>query len=169
MTDWMTYAEAAKLLGISAEAVRQRARRLRWPMRREGNHLNDPAQVQIPDAELVRRKPVQSPDHRPVQSPDHVPVQGPDDRAELHERLGRAEGEVEGLRQALRLVEAQATDLRRERDAEREARQLAEGRAEAAQQRAQAAQDKAEGIGAELAAWRQGGPLTRALRAFLRR
>jgi len=44
---WLTYAEAAELLGISAEAVRQKARRHKWP-RRTPNTYGSLAQVQVP-------------------------------------------------------------------------------------------------------------------------
>jgi predicted transcriptional regulator len=35
---WLTYAETADLLGISPEAVRQRARRYKWPRRTPNEH-----------------------------------------------------------------------------------------------------------------------------------
>ena len=45
--DWLTYAEAAERLGSTAEAVRYRAMRGRWP-RQRGN--DGRARVQLPDA-----------------------------------------------------------------------------------------------------------------------
>jgi hypothetical protein len=69
---------------------------------------------------------------------------------------------VADLREQLERAERLATEERGRADAERAARAAAERRAEAAQ--AQAESDRAE-----LAAWRAGGPLTRALRAFWRR
>lgn len=68
--------------------------------------------------------------------------------AEQRERAARAEGETEGLLEALRIAEAQVAALRQVEAAERQA---------------------AEDARAELAAWTVGGPLTRALRAFFRR
>jgi hypothetical protein len=44
---WLTYAEAGELLGISAEAARQKARRHKWP-RRTPNTYGSLAQVQVP-------------------------------------------------------------------------------------------------------------------------
>ena len=44
---WLTYAEAGELLGISAEAVRQKARRHKWP-RRTPNTYGSLALVQVP-------------------------------------------------------------------------------------------------------------------------
>ena len=46
---WLTYAEAGALLGMTPEAVRQRARRHDWPTRKTGNKPNDPNEVLIPD------------------------------------------------------------------------------------------------------------------------
>jgi hypothetical protein len=45
---WLTYTEAADLLGISPEAVRQRARRYKWP-RRTPNEHGAVARVLVPD------------------------------------------------------------------------------------------------------------------------
>jgi hypothetical protein len=45
--DWLTYAEAAEQLGSTAEAIRYRAMRGRWP-RQRGN--DGRARVQLPDA-----------------------------------------------------------------------------------------------------------------------
>ena len=53
---WLTYAEAAALLGCKAEAVRQRARRQKWP-KRTPNMYGLPAQVLVPDHAAVRPRP----------------------------------------------------------------------------------------------------------------
>jgi chromosome segregation ATPase len=82
--------------------------------------------------------------------------------ADTRERAGRAEGEAEGLRAALRTAEAQTASLQADVARER-------ATAQALLQAEAAERQVAEEARAELAAWRQGGPLTRALRAFFRR
>jgi hypothetical protein len=50
---WLTYREAGELLGISANAVRVRAQRARWP-RRVPNMPGAPTLVRVPEEALVR-------------------------------------------------------------------------------------------------------------------
>ena len=50
---WVTYREAGQLLGISANAVRVRAQRARWP-RRVPNMPGAPTLVRVPEEVLVR-------------------------------------------------------------------------------------------------------------------
>jgi hypothetical protein len=57
---WLSYAEAGELLGVSAEAIRVRARRHKWP-RRTPNERGALAQVQVPsDVRRADRAPVRS-------------------------------------------------------------------------------------------------------------
>jgi hypothetical protein len=139
---WVTYQEAAKLLRLSPEAVRQRARRQGWPTRRAGNKPNDPTEILVPDSAPVRtggQPPVQTPEQPPVRpggedAPATVPlvmlarlqqdmeaavrtVEGERDAArqeadQLRERAARAEGEVTGLREALRRADAAVVEMR---------------------------------------------------------
>jgi hypothetical protein len=53
---WLTYAEAAALLGCTPEAVRQRARRQKWS-RRTPNAYGGQAQILVPDDADVRPRP----------------------------------------------------------------------------------------------------------------
>ena len=50
---WLTYREAGELLGISANAIRVRAQRARWP-RRLPNMPGAPTLVRVPEDVLVR-------------------------------------------------------------------------------------------------------------------
>jgi hypothetical protein len=57
---WLTYAEAAALLGCTPEAVRQRARRHEWS-RRTPNAYGGQAQILVPDDADVRPRPAPPP------------------------------------------------------------------------------------------------------------
>jgi hypothetical protein len=68
---WLTYAQAAERLGLSAEAVRHRARRSGWRTMpgNDGRTL-----VLVPDDEMADirpRAPVHTPDRTPVRTADH--------------------------------------------------------------------------------------------------
>jgi hypothetical protein len=82
--------------------------------------------------------------------------------ADQRAAAARAEGEAEGLLEALRIAEAHAAALQSDVDRERATAQMLL-QAEAAERQA------AEAARAELAAWTAGGPIARALRAFFRR
>jgi chromosome segregation protein len=116
MTDrWLTYEEAGQLFGLSAEAIRKRARRLGWRIQ-IGNDNQTKTRILVPDgAEL-----------RPAGPPPGDRVKDrPDGRADDPQALGaladalrqerearqaaeaaaaRAEGEAAGLREAVRLA-----------------------------------------------------------------
>ncbi len=200
---WFTYRELADALGITYRAAEARARRNirsgKWAYRRD-NDAPLAARVQVSAAEMdaMRQDAVGSAVGEPHKSTaggtagDTVShtinallaelkaSQGA--IAGLHERVGRAEGEVAALqgaiaheRQAREAAERDAEGLRgtlaHERQAlasEREAlgyeRQAREA-AEAAQAAAETARDAAQ---QETAEWASGGPLTRAWRGFWR-
>jgi len=116
---WLTYAEAAAILGLSPEAIRQRAARNDWPKRRDGNRINDPARVQIPDDELVRT--ARKTDQAGEQSSDQSPVQAEQSgkrnglaidaqQEEEHRRL------VQALQERLAVAEALRDEARAQRD-----------------------------------------------------
>ncbi len=163
---WMTYAQAGELLGLSAEAVRRQATRHGW-RRQRGN--DGRALVLITDqvSGLVRTRP---PGQEPEQLPGRPPGQ-PDNAAtvadlmaalvanrraaeadaiearraleEQRERASRAEGEAAGLREGLRAAEeaAQRAD---------EGRRVADVRA--AEVQATADRERARATEAELRA-----------------
>ncbi|MBA1159389.1 sigma-70 region 4 domain-containing protein [Microvirga mediterraneensis] len=121
-TVWMSYAEAAEALGISAASVKQKARRGRWP-RQVGN--DGKARVAVP-SDLLEVKQATTPATNPPTSPDttlptstvSTPPVNP-----VHEALARLEGEVVGLRLALDAerrradaAEARVVELREDRD-----------------------------------------------------
>jgi hypothetical protein len=60
--EWLTYREAAERLGSTAEAVRYRAQRGRWP-RTRGN--DGRARIQLPEDP----NPVRTPSAQPVRTP----------------------------------------------------------------------------------------------------
>lgn len=113
-TVWMSYAEAAEALGISAASVKQKARRGRWP-RQVGN--DGKARVAVP-SDLLQVKGATTPPTSPPTSTVSTPLVNP-----VHEALTRLEGEVAGLRLALDAerrradaAEARAVELREDRD-----------------------------------------------------
>jgi hypothetical protein len=140
---WLTYAEAAELLGISSEAVRQRARRYKWP-RRTPNEHGAVAKVLVPDAERGTDRPSpalnggQPADNRGTaerQPPGHERV----DSAELvrrtvdlmmgpiREQLTRAEQRAERAEQEAAKLRAEVVELRvSERIADRAAGEAVE-------------------------------------------
>lgn len=165
---WMTYSEAAASLGINPESVAKRMRRQNWP-RRTGNDGKPRIGVPVTALPVSDTVPAHVPD-----TAQTVPGAVPDASwlilalsataraekaetllAEHREAAARAQGEAEGLREALRIAEAAAETARQ---AEAQARQAAE-----------AAQNADETAKAALAAWTEGGPLTRALRGFFRK
>jgi hypothetical protein len=73
---WLSYAEAGRVLGISPEAARQLARRRGWP-RRTPNEHNAPARVLVPDDAAVRPRPGMSGGQPPYErGPTGVRVRG---------------------------------------------------------------------------------------------
>jgi hypothetical protein len=169
---WLTYQQAGDLLGMSAEAARQRARRLKWRTQR-GN--DGRALVLVPEVPGVRPRippAVQTPGQTPVQPPGQT---GDDnalaalfrehlERAEAgaaaeRARAERAEAALGAALVAAARAEGEATALRGEVRAVRD---------EAAT-RVQAAEAARDAARAELADWTAGGPLGRAWRALVYR
>ncbi|WP_406855192.1 hypothetical protein ABEG18_22020 [Alsobacter sp. KACC 23698] len=109
MSDWYTYAEAAKALGISTEAARQRAARFGW-RRQLGN--DGKARVQVPEEAIGSDRPVKRPDERPMSAPDDRTVDRPDDRAALTAHIETLKAEVARLDA---LAAEHRADLRQER------------------------------------------------------
>ena len=157
--EWLSYAELGERLGISAEAARCRASRLRL-RRQMGN--DGKARVAVDPDELARNPP-RPPDDRPVT--DRAPAQLP---ASDQAVTGPVENEAGQLAEALRdqvaflkdqLVKAEAA-AERERDRVSELvadlRKLAERMAEAEKANAEVerARAEAEQAKANLAAFR---------------
>ena len=98
--DWLTYREAAERLGSTAEAIRYRALRGKWP-RRRGN--DGRARVQLPD----EPNPVRTPCAQPVRTPSEPRV----DQAlmdSLREHVASLKAENETLRTQLAGAEDRA-------------------------------------------------------------
>lgn len=102
--DWLTYAEAAALLGIKPDSVKRRAMRKRWP-KMLGN--DGKARIQVPTDVTDDATSDDTPDI----TPDTSPPLKPDD---TRERLAAAETEVRLLREML-------ADVTTDRDAMRDA------------------------------------------------
>jgi hypothetical protein len=185
---WLTYQEAGEVLGMSAEAVRQRARRLKWRTQpgNDGKTL-----VLLPDGSAVRprvRPPVQTAVQPPVQTDDDKALA--DAIAAFLEVEARLRADLEALRahanQANATVARQAIEMvvqaervgRAEAEAAvardalaREIRQAeqAEAARKTAEIQAGAALAARDAMQAELDAWTSGGPLARMWRAFWNR
>lgn len=74
---WLTYQQAGQRLGISAEAARQRARRLGWRHRASGtNEGPRRTLILVPDADLqAAQQPEQEPAHAAGQTGGQTPPQ----------------------------------------------------------------------------------------------
>jgi hypothetical protein len=118
--EWLTYRQAGERLGVSAEAVRSRARRRAWS-RQTPNEIGGVARVLLPTGVDRRSRPdaASSPtgdDHRlldgrpTVDSSDGSPVDRPGDRA------GELAVEVTVLRERIADKDSVISDLRRRLD-----------------------------------------------------
>ena len=98
--DWLSYREAAERLGSTAEAVRYRALRGKWP-RRRGN--DGKARIQLPE----QPNPVRTPSAQPVRTPSEPRADG--------QLIKALQAHVETLKEQLTAAEAridkQAEDL----------------------------------------------------------
>lgn len=115
---WLTYEEAGQLFGLSAEAIRKRSRRLGWKVQ-PPNDSQGKARILVPDSASLH------PAARPAgDRPDTAghPAGDRADMAELHQRVGRAEGEASVFREAIRAAEARATAVEATLEEERAAR-----------------------------------------------
>jgi hypothetical protein len=102
--DWLSYREAAERLGVTAENVRHRAIRGRWP-RMRGN--DGRARVQIPD---TLPNPVRTPSERP----DKPSVRTPGEPRANVQTIKALEAHVATLREQLAAAETRlaAADAR---------------------------------------------------------
>jgi hypothetical protein len=100
MTEFLTYEEAAAILGVTAEAIRCRAKRGHWRRRVDNDGK---ARIVLPDG--ITRLPRPPGDH-PVATGQRPASDHPDD---MRVRLAAAEAELSALRDHL-------LDLRQERD-----------------------------------------------------
>ena len=158
---WMTYAEAGRSLGISAEAARQLAKRRGWP-RQTPNEHNAYARVLVPLDTTVRSHPasdgVQPPDDRPFNS---APVADlialltaeceargrADERADRAEaRADRAEARTDAAEVRAVRAEARADQVRDQLDAAEAQLREARAAADRARDQAHAAQDAAAAL-----------------------
>lgn len=162
---WLTYAQAGALLGMTAEAVRQRARRFGWRTQK-GN--DGRMRVWIPADKTGGRPRVRSAVQTLVQTPGQtgdVNALAAILRDELErERAAREAAQAAAISAIERAAQAEgeASALRDTLGHERQAREAAE----AAKEAAEAARDAAQGEAAE---WAAGNPFARAWRAFWRK
>jgi hypothetical protein len=155
----IAYAELAQRLGIDPGAARRCAQRLHWPETRDGD---GEARVHVPAAVVSLEAGTAVP--AGVGAEAH-PAAGPGEEGLLPHLLRlveRAEERAQALEAALSIERERAARTEGEAQALRDA--LAHERARMAEETE--ARIRAD---AELAAWTAGGPLARALRAFLAR
>jgi len=172
---WLTYQQAGELLGMSAEAFRQRLGRLGW-RKMKGN--DGRALVLVPET-----LPALHPRHRSAAQTADGPGDQSGEVAQLltlleqaqaeaaaeRARAAEAERQREEARIAAAVAETEAKALRAA--VAREIRRLEDAEAGrlAAETQRDAAQSIRFALQAEISAWTAGGPLARAWRAFLNR
>lgn len=112
--EWLSYTGAGERIGISAEAVRQRAIRGAWP-RRRGN--DGTALVRIPEGATIRRRTAveQVGEQAPASVCEH-PAEHP-----LERLISAMQAHIETLQADLSLTRAEIESVRAELTAEREA------------------------------------------------
>jgi hypothetical protein len=101
MGEWFSYQEAGERLGISAEAVRQRAMRGHWPRSKSNEGV---ALVQIPEGVVVRRRtPVEQVDEHPPAPVREHPGEHPLERliAALERHIGDLQADLTTVRAEL--------------------------------------------------------------------
>jgi uncharacterized coiled-coil protein SlyX len=104
--EWLTYKEAATVLGVSPENVRHRAIRGRWP-RRVGNDKR--AKIQLPDNPNPARTVREPPSALPVElgaNPQIIKALG-DHLVTMREQLAQAQARIGELTADLEGREAQ--------------------------------------------------------------
>ena len=106
-TVWITYDDLAERLGIERESARQRAKRGRWPRRRDNAGR---MQVGVP-AEALEAFPERG--HEPRAERDHEPGHEPPANADTNAVLTR---HIERLEQALEAAQAKFETLEQERN-----------------------------------------------------
>ena len=140
MPEWLTYAQAGERFGLSAAAVRMRARRLGWRMQpgNDGRTL-----ILVPDDAAIepRTRPhTQS----PARSDERSPAQDAE-IARLMTLLTAADARVEKADQRAELAEKRAEQAENRSDSAEMDRRAADARADAAIARADAAEARAAG------------------------
>jgi putative drug exporter of the RND superfamily len=147
--DWLTYAQAGDKFGMSAEAVRLRARRFGWRTQpgNDGRTL-----VQVPDDAAVQPRP--RPDGR---SPGQPPVQVAE-IARLTDLLTAAERRADRAEKQVDQAEQRVDRAEKQADAADSDRRAAEARADKLDQalagersRADELRDRLDDLGAKLA------------------
>lgn len=135
---WLSYAEAAEVLGISARAVEGRAYRGHWEKQR-GN--DGTVRLAVPRGDMEATKRVETPTNKPTHGPTnnnllaelkvaHEEAVGlikqraeaaearlaavEQERAEARERAARLEGELEGMKLGVEHQHAELAQMRRE-------------------------------------------------------
>jgi hypothetical protein len=108
--DWLTYEQAAERLGVTPEAVRQKAIRGRW-QRSRGN--DGKARVRLPEGstDAVRT---------PSKRPNANPVRTPSERVSAERLFKALEDHVETLKRDLAARESALEAVRNEITAERD-------------------------------------------------
>jgi hypothetical protein len=146
---WLTYAEAGRLLGISADAARQMARRRRWP-RRTPNEPGAFAQVLMPVDPLPVR-------HRPAStgSLSGINHHQPADRNQLVDQEFDQLDDRRTLADAVAALREQLGILNRRLDEERSRADQAVQRADQAERRLADKDATITGLVAEQQAMRQ--------------
>jgi hypothetical protein len=175
---WMTYEDAGKHLGRSAEAVRKLSRRLRWQVR-PANDSHGKAHIFVPDTAqaMTGRAVVDRPEFRPEFRPD-MTMEARQLRDELlakekalgdiREKLARAESSLDGYQQLVGRLDRDLSRTREQADRaedQREAERAGRIAAEAAQAEAHA---RRQAVEEELARLEAGGRLARVWRALVR-
>ncbi len=148
---WLTYAEAGALLGMSPEAVRQRARRHDWPTRRTGNKPNDPNEVLVPDSVPVHpvgHLPVR-PSGRPLDQPPGQPPGQPGDAATVADTMAALAAERRAMEAERDAALAAAAEARLEEQRQRERAARAEGERDGLREALRVAEDGRRGAGVE--------------------
>jgi chromosome segregation ATPase len=135
--EWLTYAQAAKRFGMSAEAVRMRAHRLAWRTQRgnDGRTL-----ILVPDDAAIEprtRSPAQG------RSDEHSPPQGAE-IVRLTTLLAAADARVEKADQRAELAEKRVEQAENRANTADIDRRAADARADAATARADAAEGRAD-------------------------
>jgi hypothetical protein len=160
---WMTYGQIADAFRIKKDSARRLAFRKGW-RRQEGN--DGMARVAVPADDLARAADIPTDD--PQDAEGDGAHDGPYDApavsvqvAELREQLGRREGELAGVREALRLVEAAATEARERAAQATQQAQEAIARVAQMEERARTAERDLAGAQATLARLRGRGLLDR--------
>jgi hypothetical protein len=157
--EWETYAAAAERLNTSTEAIRLRARRLRWRTQRSntGRTL-----VMVPDDAAVPARPSVQPDGQPPDQPtEHNRTISTLTAlfTEQHQEGERLQGDLRTEREARERLQAEVIEAG-------EARARAEGELTAWRERAERAEAAAEQLRQAEAEWQALGRLKRALRAW---